>query len=134
MKYLIIEQGVYSDYGMFFVEKDDRLTNEEHLELLNIDETYNKAGIAGEIEGEFLLDNNIRIDKIEEVAKNNLNRLFCCYYNRKYITVLDKEYSKEELLKIARENDNSPDEYWNREIDIKYQEYKRGFELYLKIK
>ena len=132
-RYLIIEQGEYSDYGVSIVEVPRKcpLTDEEIVFLLKIDQ-YDTPTMSGEIIGEvFLFDNaSIDIKDIKTEAKSNINRLFSCFDNREYKTVLDKKYTKEECLKIATTNDSSGIRYWTEEINHKYAQYERGFELY----
>lgn len=136
MKYLIIEQGSYSDYGVSIADITDcPLTREEMLKLLKINE-LDEPKISGEIIGKinFYDNSSISIKNFKEEAENNINGLFSCYSNRaKYKTVLDREYTKEELLKIAMANDYSGEDYWEEHIEEKYQQYLEGLELYQKL-
>ena len=137
MKYLIIEHGEYSDYGVSFFEVPDNfpLSEKEICFLISLD-AWDKPYISGHIEGNLTLNDNAAIDlhNIKEEAESHINRLFCCYKNRKNKTVLDHKYTKEECLKIAMENDNSGLAFWSKEINDKYTEYEKAYELYQKIK
>ena len=131
-KYLIIEQGEYSDYSLFFVEFDSRLSEKEHLALINTDD-YDRATLAGVIEGEITNEGHLRIEKIKDLAECRINKMFCCYSNRPHKSVLDREYSKEELLKIVLENDKSGEEYWVRAVEKRHPEYVKVLPIYQKL-
>ena len=135
-KYLIIEQGSYSDYGVSVIDVTDcNLTNEEIYTVLKID-SYDNPSISGKISGEieFYDNSSLDIKDLKKEIEYKLNSLFCCYDNRAYKTVLDKFYSKDELLKIAEANDKSGKDYWERCIDEKYKGYEEGYKIYLKLK
>lgn len=129
-KFLIIEQGEYSDYSMYFIRLPEKLNMSESdiAFLIGLDE-YDNPTITGHIWGEI----DVRVEELEERAKKEINQLFSCFDNRKYTTVLDRLYSKEELLDIATTNDGSGLSYWEREIDNKYTKYVKVFKLYSKI-
>lgn len=129
-KFLIIEQGEYSDYSMYFIKVPEKsqISESDIAFLIGLDE-YDNPTITGHIWGEI----DIRVEDLEERAKKEINRLFSCYDNRKHKTVLDKKYSKDELLRIAMENDTSGEDYWRREIDEKYTKYVKAFDLYQKL-
>jgi hypothetical protein len=132
-KYLVVEQGEYSDYGVSIVDITDcPLTEEEILVLLKIDQWDNPTA-SGEINGEikFYDNSSISIKNIKEEAKDNINSLFACHGKNE--TVLDREYSKEELLEIATKNDRSGVDYWKDKINNKYEEYLKGYMLYKKL-
>lgn len=131
MRYFIVEQGEYSDFSVSIIEAPENITitRDEIEELLNID-AWSHAHITGEIIGEV---KEFPTAIIKATVEERVNSSFCCYENRKYKTVLDREYTKDELLKIANENDSSGSAYWDREIDKKYKEYKRAYELLKKL-
>jgi hypothetical protein len=97
--------------------------------LIGLDE-WDKPIITGHIWGEI----DIRVEDLKERAEKEINQLFSCYDNRKYKTVLDKLYSKEECLEIATANDSSGIDYWKRELDEKYGKYVKAFGLYKLLK
>lgn len=132
-KYLIIEQGSYSDYGVSFIDiTDSKLTEKEILTLLKIDQ-WDKPSIGGRINGELILDGSFSLKDIKIEAEDNINRLFCCYSNKKFKTVLDKFYSKKECLDIAMANDGSGSDYWNGKIDSMYADYSKAYPIYQKL-
>lgn len=132
-KYLIIEQGDCDDYRVSFIDiTDSKLTEKELLTLLKIDQS-DKPSIGGRINGELILDGSFSLKDIKIEAEDNINRLFCCYRNRKFKTVLDKFYSKEECLEIAMANDGSGSDYWNSKIDSKYADYSKAYPIYQKL-
>lgn len=129
-KFLIIEQGDYSDYQMYFIKVPENLsiTESDMAFLIGLDD-WDKPTITGHIWGKI----DIRVENLKDRAKKEINSLFCCFDNRKYKTVLDKLYTKEELLKIVIANDNSGVDYWEKEIDEHYQKYIKAFNLYKKL-
>ena len=137
MKYIITEHGEYSDYGVSIFEIPDKfpLSEDEICFLISLD-VWDKPVITGHIEGKVTLEDNAAIDihKIKEEAESHINRLFCCYENRKHKCAFDRKYTKEEALKMATENDSSGIDYWQSKIDREYSDYERAYELYQKIK
>jgi len=134
-KYLIIEQGEYSDYGVSILKITDiQLSEEEILTLIKID-YYDKPNIAGVIEGNLTLRDTgcLSLTDLKLEAEDNINKLFCCYRNSKNQTVLDKLYTKDECFKIAIENYNSGVRYWQETIDKKYEQYVKAYEIYKKL-
>ena len=126
-KILIIEQGEYSDYRMYFVRVPEiDMSDEDLLFLLGLDE-YTQPFLSGYISGE-VVDHEVK-DLIPEVEKE-INQMFCCYDNRKFETILDKEYTREELLEVATSNDKSGTDYWEKEVKWIYPKYLRAFILY----
>lgn len=130
-KILIVEQGEYSDYEMYFVRvpKNTEISEKDLMFLLGLD-GWSQPTLSGYILGE-VVDHKIR-DLIPE-AEKQVNQMFCCYDNRKYKTILDKEHTKEELLEIAMSNDNSGLGYWEKEIDLKYPKYLKALNLLNKL-
>lgn len=130
-KFLIIEQGEYSDYSMYFIKVPENLDISESdiLFLISLD-TWDKPTIAGHIWGKI----DVRVEDLEERAKKEINQMFACFDNRPNTTVVDREYSKDELIKIATENDYSGRKYWRKETDDRYDTYKKAIKLYFKLK
>ncbi len=129
-KFLIIEQGEYSDYKMYFIKmpKNIRISESDILFLLGFDD-YDNPTIAGHTWGEV----DVRVENLKERVEKEINRAFCCYDNRKYKTVLDRLYSKEELLIIVMANDGSGEGYWENKIEAEYEKYVKAFSLYQKL-
>lgn len=131
----MLEQGSYSDYGVSLVDVTDcPLTEDEVMIIMKID-AWDKPILSARIEGEivFTEQSSIGIQDLDECAKANINGLFSCYLGRKHTTVLDRQYSKEELLKIAQENDTSGIDFWNRVIDERYNTYIKAYPIYQKM-
>jgi len=134
-EYIIIEQGTYSDYGVSIVDITNcPLTLDEIYTVLKID-SHDTPQISGKIKGEikFYDNSSLGVKDLKKEIESKLNCLFCCYSNRVYKTVLDKLYTEEECLKIAITNDSSGEEFWQREIRLKYNDYKEGFAIYNKL-
>lgn len=129
-KFLIVEQGEYSDYSMYFIKvpENSPISESDMIFLISLD-VWDKPTITGHIWGEI----DIRVEDLKERAGKEINALFCCYDNRKYKTVLDKLYSKEELLKITTENDTSGLDWWKTKIDERYDDYIKAIGLYKKL-
>ena len=127
-KILIIEQGEYSDYEMYFVRVPENcdISEEDLMFLLGLDE-WSQPSLSGYILGD-VVDHEVK-DLIPMVEKE-INQMFSCYDNRKYKTILDKKHTKKELLEIATSNDNSGVGYWEKEIEIKYPKYLKAIDLY----
>jgi hypothetical protein len=131
MEYLILESGSYSDYSMDFLEvpENSTLTETEMLLLLNVD-IYEAYSVAGRIKGELI---GVEPMVLKTKAAYEINSLFCCYENRIHKTVLDRLYTKDELLVIATDNDGSGHDYWKISIEQKYKKYVRAFNTYKKL-
>jgi hypothetical protein len=130
-KTLILEQGEYSDYRMYFVRVPEKcgISDKDLLFLLGLDE-WSQPSLSGYILGD-VIDHEV-IDLIPEVEKE-INQMFCCYDNRKYKTILDKKHTKEDLLEIATSNDVSGVEYWEGQIKDRYSKYLKAIGLYQKL-
>jgi hypothetical protein len=130
-KFLIIEQGEYSDYSMYFIKvpENSKISEANMAFLIGLD-SWDTPTITGHVWGEI----DIRVENLKERAEKEINALFSCYDNRKYKTVLDKKYSKDELLDIVTANDGSGMDYWKNRIDEKYEKYVKAFGLYKLLK
>lgn len=134
--YLVIGQGEYSDYSVYFIQKSLWLTNEEHLFLLGIDE-WDTPEIEGEFQGKFISTEKVRVEDIKTVATHKINGLFYCIgMGRRHIAVLDREYSKKELFIILKNNRNGNllTDHDQEQFERNYKIYLKAYKLYLKMK
>lgn len=136
-RYWIVEEGEYSDYSLYFVEDDPRLTKEELETVLRSSSRWSTGVIAGLIEGYFVENTNIRVQKtkdFKDLVEEFAHGLTCCYQNRRHTTNLDRKYTEKELYEIACANDGSGAAFWEVEIKTIYPKYLALFDIYQKIK
>lgn len=134
-RYWIVEEGDYSDYSLYFIEDDPRLTKKEVEAVLACSEWYSQASIAGLIEGVFIESTNVKIQNIKEMVVEFAHNITYCYYNRKHTTNLDKKYTEDELCAIM--SDNNPQvskDSIKRSIKKEYPKYEMLYDIYQKLK
>ncbi len=127
-KYYILEHGEYSDYSVDFIEVPNKLkiTKKEIEFVLNLDKN-NGYSISGEIIGKI---KGWEAMVLKTKLGSEIDKMFCCYENRKVKTILDRVYTKEELLSISTQNDSSGVDYWKRKIENDYLDYVKALEIY----